>query len=73
MDSTMRSNVTVGPPVELAVYKYNDLQLDCHVQMAADDAYLASLKQSWDTRIVKAFAELPPFDAAQFNCAPRDE
>ncbi|MCG6868680.1 MAG: peptidase [Gammaproteobacteria bacterium] len=72
MDSTMRSNVTVGPPIELAVYKRDDLRLDCHTQMAADHDYLVNLKQSWDARILQAFADLPAFDATRFNCSLHD-
>src|SRR4051794_34890449 len=37
IDSTMRSNVTVGPPIDLAVYRSNDLRLTRYRRLTAKD------------------------------------
>lgn len=59
MDSTMRSNLTVGPPIELTVY-HTDSFTHQHTRFDDDDEYLRELKRSWDARISEAFLQLPP-------------
>lgn len=58
MDSTMRSNLTVGPPIELMVYATDSGVLK-HSSFAADNEYLRNLTKSWDHQIVQAFSQLP--------------
>lgn len=66
MDSTMRSNVTVGPPIELIAYHTDSLTLSCHAKFEPDDPYLLDLKRQWDEKLTAAFKELPapPLDRA---------
>lgn len=59
MDSTMRSNLTVGPPIELMTYAVNSGEMK-HTVFAADNEYLRNLTKSWDQQIVQAFLQLPP-------------
>lgn len=59
MDSTMRSNLTVGPPIELMVYPVDSFGTQ-HARFDEDDEYLRELKRSWDARISEAFLQLPP-------------
>lgn len=58
MDSTMRSNLTVGPPIELISYAANSGQMH-HSVFSADNDYLRNLTKSWDFHIVEAFLQLP--------------
>ncbi|WP_018880339.1 MULTISPECIES: proteasome-type protease [unclassified Thioalkalivibrio] len=62
IDSTIRSNLTVGPPIEVMVYERGTLTFDHYLCLETDDAYLRSLTQAWDTNIKKAFTDLPRFD-----------
>jgi putative proteasome-type protease len=59
MDSTMKSNLTVGPPIELMTYATNSGLME-HTAFAADNDYLRELTKSWDRLIVEAFLQLPP-------------
>lgn len=60
MDSTMRSNATVGPPVELLFYPSGALNRGSEYQIFEDgDAYLAELSRAWDEKICQAFNDLP--------------
>ena len=59
MDSTMRSNATVGPPIELLVYKSDSLMEGCYHSFADDHPYLQSLRKSWDEKVIRAFNEMP--------------
>ncbi|MEX2352793.1 MAG: peptidase [Gammaproteobacteria bacterium] len=60
MDSTMRSNLTVGPPIDLLIYETDSLQLGKHYNYNADSAYLRELKKNWDNNLKEAFNRLPP-------------
>lgn len=62
MDSTMRSNLTVGPPIEVQVYETDSLVLSPqrYHRFAEDSEFLRELKRSWDARLKEAFAKLPP-------------
>ena len=61
MDSTMRSNATVGPPIELLFYPNNSLQAPAkYFRYEEDDDYWMLLRRSWNQKIVESFSELPP-------------
>lgn len=58
MDSTTRSNATVGPPLEVLVYGTDQLHLNRRFLFTADDPYLTDLKLAWDMKLKEAFTEL---------------
>jgi len=58
MDSTMRSNATVGPPIDVLIYQKDSFDLNRHFILQADDPYLLEIKAAWDEKIKEAFAEL---------------
>lgn len=64
MDSTMRSNVTVGPPIELLIYERDALRIQRHIRLEEDNPYLRELKRNWDERLRQAFRQLPPIQWA---------
>lgn len=60
LDSTMRSNVTVGPPIDLAVYVADDFELTRYRRLGADDPDLRTLRLQWEQALRKTVQELPP-------------
>lgn len=58
-DSTMRSNLSVGMPIDLACYNRESLQLGHVRRFDEHDPYILSLRQSWGEGVRRAFAELP--------------
>jgi len=60
MDSTMRSNLTVGPPIEVAVYERDSLRPGRHYLFKEDSDYLRQLTRAWDANLKAAFDDLPP-------------
>lgn len=64
MDSTMRSNLSVGPPIEIYIYNTNTLQPGAYIRLEEDSKYLRELKKEWDARIKDAFSQLPPVEWA---------
>ncbi len=60
MDSTMRSNATVGPPIELLFYRADSLSEPAkYHKFEENDDYLVELRRSWDDNIHRAFDALP--------------
>lgn len=62
MDGTMRSNITVGPPIELIAYRAGSLQPGRYKRYEEDDDYLRLIKRSWNKEIKIAFARLPEIE-----------
>lgn len=60
MDSTMRSNLTVGPPVEILLYKADSFNSSNYNRFDEDSEYLRELKKNWDQKLKEAFNLLPP-------------
>lgn len=62
MDASMRSNLTVGPPVELLLYRCGQLQSFKRSRFEADDPYFLGLRRAWSAGLDRLFLELPRFD-----------
>lgn len=58
-DSTMRSNISVGLPIDLACYNVDSLCLDRQYNITQGDAYFASISQRWSEGLRGVFASLP--------------
>ncbi len=61
MDSTIKSNATVGPPIEVLVYEKDTFETDHYIKLEEDDAYLHEIKQTWNDALQVAFSKLPLF------------
>jgi len=59
MESTMQSNATVGPPIELLIYEADTMLPGCHFVLDADDEYLRLLRTAWQESLKRAFNDLP--------------
>lgn len=64
MDSTLRSNLSVGPPIEAILYPTESLRIHNYHRFDADSDFLRSLKRSWDQLLKNAFRQLPPLSWA---------
>src|SRR5205823_7046077 len=60
LDSTMRSNVTVGPPIDLLVYGRDAFRITRHRRFHAKDPDLLAIQTHWEQALRKAVQELPP-------------
>ncbi|OSM02024.1 peptidase [Magnetofaba australis] len=61
-DSTMRSNLSVGPPIDLLIYRRNQIDGGKHIRMQQNTPYLASLRKQWQKGMERIFHRLPLFD-----------
>jgi putative proteasome-type protease len=66
MDSTMKSNLSVGPPLDLVVYEANRLQSDRIVCIDMQNPYFRMLHSSWGQKLREVFDSLddPVWDGA---------
>lgn len=64
MDSTMKSNRGVGPPIELLLYRKDSLSLDHHHRFEPESDFLRDLRQGWDNALKNAFRQMPPLSWA---------
>ncbi len=58
-DSTMRSNLSVGLPIDLACYTADSLQLDFQQHITQDDPYFSQISKRWSDGLRGVFASLP--------------
>ncbi len=61
MNSTVRSNVTVGPPIEMLVYRRNSLDEGRRCVYAEDNAFARELSEKWNEGLLQALQSLPRF------------
>ncbi len=67
MDSTMKSNLSVGPPLDLVVYEANRFETDKIVCLGMNNPYFRMLHTSWGQKLRDVFDSLedPVWDDAQ--------
>jgi putative proteasome-type protease len=58
-DSTMRSNISVGLPIDLAVYETDGLRLKLQKRIEESDPYFQMIHTQWGEGLRRVFAELP--------------
>ncbi len=63
-DSTMRSNISVGLPIDIAVYETDSLKMKLQKRIEESDAYFRMIHTQWGEGLRRVFAELPNPDWA---------
>jgi putative proteasome-type protease len=61
-DSTIRSNLSVGLPIDLAVYARDTLKLERVRRIERDNPYFQKLSDEWGKALRRAFADIEEFD-----------
>jgi putative proteasome-type protease len=59
LDSTMRSNVTVGPPIDLLAYGVDEFEITRLRRFAASDPDLIKIGMRWEQALRQAVGRLP--------------
>jgi putative proteasome-type protease len=58
IDSTLKSNLSVGLPIDLVVYQANALRCEEMVCIDEDNPYFSMIRESWGQRLREAFESL---------------
>jgi putative proteasome-type protease len=59
MDSTLRSNISCGLPLDLLVYEADALRVTKFVQIDASNQYMQMIRNTWGARLKQVFTEIP--------------
>jgi putative proteasome-type protease len=58
MDSTLRSNLSVGLPMDLLVYRKDALKVGVHRRMDVEDPYFSRLRERWSAALRDAYQSI---------------
>ena len=61
-DSTLRSNLSVGLPIDMLTYETNTLRIEHTKRIGLDDPYFKMLSGEWSKALRTAFANIEAFD-----------
>lgn len=59
MDSTLKSNLSVGLPLDLMIYETNSLKVDKLINIDESNAYFRMIRTSWGQRLRQVFDSIP--------------
>jgi putative proteasome-type protease len=62
MDSTIRSNLSVGLPLDLVIVRRDELRVGRHASIDAGNEYFRSISSGWSDALRHAFVQLPEHD-----------
>lgn len=60
-DSTLRSNLSVGMPIDMLIYRTDSFVIGEQRRIGADDAYFKSISDGWSRALRDAFANIETF------------
>lgn len=58
-DSTMRSNVSVGLPIDMVLYERDQLKFSLQRRITESDAYFSMIHTQWGEGLRRVFSQLP--------------
>jgi putative proteasome-type protease len=62
MDSTLRSNLTVGLPIDLLVYRRDTFKVELRRRITENDDYFRMLRERWSAALRDAYRIMPQPD-----------
>lgn len=63
-DSTMRSNLSVAPPIDMTFCRRDDLRVSERRSFTERDPYLLDIRRRWSEALRGAFLDIPPLPPA---------
>ncbi|MDX2100142.1 MAG: proteasome-type protease [Leptolyngbyaceae cyanobacterium bins.59] len=62
IDSTMKSNISVGPPIDLVMYERNSFEIKYELHLPIEAPYLMKIRRLWESALREAFDRMPGID-----------
>ena len=59
IDSTMKSNISVGPPISMVMYETDSFMIKHQLLLRQGDPYLVKVRKLWEESLKKAFDNMP--------------
>jgi putative proteasome-type protease len=72
IDSTMKSNISVGPPIDLVLYEIESFCIRHRLRLRAGDPYLAKIRKLWEISLRQAFEQMPNLEWEQPETNPEE-
>lgn len=63
IDSTLRSNLSVGLPLDVMIYRNNSFDINEQQRITENNHYFATIRKAWSEGLLNTFRQLPPFPA----------
>ncbi|MEC4895778.1 MAG: proteasome-type protease [Oscillatoria sp. PMC 1051.18] len=73
IDSTMKSNISVGPPIDAIMYLADSFEIHHKLQLRLGAPYLAKIRKLWEQSLRKAFESMPNIEWQQELCEDQDD
>ncbi len=70
IDSTMKSNISVGPPINLVMYEADSFKIRYELRLDRGAPYLAQIRKFWEGYLNEAFERMPNIDWDQSQDSP---
>ncbi|ACZ75263.1 proteasome-type protease [Dickeya zeae] len=61
IDSTLRSNLSVGLPLDVMIYRAGSFDISEQHRITENDPYFATIRKAWSEGLLNTFRQLPPF------------
>ncbi len=61
-DSTVKSNLSVGLPLDMLFYERDTFEVGFQKRISADDPYYRTISDGWSNALRNAFSKLPDFE-----------
>lgn len=62
IDSTMKSNISVGPPINLVMYEADTFKIRHELRLTLGAPYLSKVRKLWEISLREAFDRMPDID-----------
>lgn len=72
IDSTMKSNISVGPPINLMMYETDSYKIRYELRLKLGAPYLQKIRNMWEVSIKEAFDRMPNIDWENYMQVPGD-
>ncbi|SLM61571.1 MULTISPECIES: proteasome-type protease [Dickeya] len=61
IDSTLRSNLSVGLPLDVMIYRTGSFDASEQRRITENDPYFVTIRKAWSEGLLNTFRQLPPF------------
>ncbi len=65
LDSTMKSNISVGPPIHLVMYETDSFEINNKLELRLGAPYIAKIRKLWEESVRRAFESMPDIEWRQ--------
>ncbi|NKI76079.1 proteasome-type protease [Dickeya sp. CFBP 2040] len=65
IDSTLRSNLSVGLPLDVMMYRAGSFDISEQRRITENDPYFIVIRKAWSEGLLNTFRQLPPFPAQE--------